>query len=234
MTFTYPFPRPAVTCDAVLFTIQGDDLSVLLVKRKNEPFAGSWALPGGSVDKNEPLSKAVLRELEEETGLKGIRFEQLGAYGDPGRDPRGHTVTIAWVAFLHAAKKLRPGDDAIEAAWLPLRTLSFSASSTPTSRPARRPRRGQRHVLAFDHARIIRHAYARLCRHLDNPARDAALSVVPTRFTLAELQRVYEVVLGRTYKPAAFKKQVVMTHVAVPASAEPPPKPATQLYRWNR
>ena len=112
MPFTYPYPRPAVSCDVVVFTMRADDLAVLLVQRRDEPFKGQWALPGGFVNENESLERAAARELSEETGLTGARLEQLGAFGDPGRDPRGHTVTVAYVTFLVAEAKITAGDDA--------------------------------------------------------------------------------------------------------------------------
>jgi glutathione S-transferase len=129
--FTYPYPRPSVTADVVAFTMRADDLAVLLIKRKADPFKGCWALPGGFVNENEPLDRAAARELHEETGLivHPSKLEQLGAFGDPGRDPRGHTVTVAFVTFRATETAINPGDDAIEAAWHPLRALGASASA---------------------------------------------------------------------------------------------------------
>ena len=117
--YCYKYPRPAVTADIVLFRMPDDDLQVLLIKRAHDPFKGKWALPGGFVDENEPLEHAALRELEEETGLKRIRLEQVAAFGDPGRDPRGHTVSIVFVGVLHNNRKVKAGDDAAEAEWHP-------------------------------------------------------------------------------------------------------------------
>src|SRR5262245_1776750 len=99
--YAYEWPRPAVTVDMALFTVAGAlnqlRLEVLLIQRDLEPFAGSWALPGGFVRDNEDLHDAALRELVEETGIKEVYIEQVGAVGTPGRDPRGHTVTVLWV-----------------------------------------------------------------------------------------------------------------------------------------
>ena len=121
MPFTYPYPRPSVTADVVAFTMRADDLAVLLITRKDEPFKGCWALPGGFVNENESLDRAAARELHEETGLTvhPSKLEQLGAFGDPGRDPRGHTVTVAFVTFRATETSINPGDDAIEAEWHP-------------------------------------------------------------------------------------------------------------------
>lgn len=114
---------------------------VLLIRRAREPFKGLWALPGGFVDKDETLEKAAARELFEETGLEGIELKQIGAFGDPGRDPRGHTVSIAFGAVLEHQPEPTAADDAEDCAW-------HSASRLP--------------VLAFDHSKILREAYRRL------------------------------------------------------------------------
>src|SRR4051812_26696523 len=181
--FTYPYPRPAVTCDAVVFTMRADDLAVLLIQRKDEPFKGRWALPGGYVNENESLERAVARELNEETGLSGVRLEQLGAFGDPGRDPRGHTITVAYLTFLVAEAAVTAGDDAAAADWHSFRRLALVDETAATRIvPALKGRRGKmvssapppqkrsksRSIqLAFDHAKIISRAYRRLCLHLE-------------------------------------------------------------------
>ncbi|MBX3186163.1 MAG: NUDIX hydrolase [Labilithrix sp.] len=252
MPFTYPYPRPSVTCDVVAFTMRGDDLAVLLIRRKEEPFRGCWALPGGFVNENESLERAAARELYEETGLSGVRLEQLGAFGDPGRDPRGHTVTVAYVTFRVAEPSLSPGDDAVEAAWKPMRSLALgdvtasrSVPPPPMSRAkvkgARRgvsppSRRAETIRLAFDHAKIVSRAYRRICRHLDDPIRDPAFDIVPPRFTLAELRRIYEIVLGRTLTPRIIKQHLVDRGLVVPATTKPSinAKDKDLLYRWNR
>ncbi len=139
--FTYEWPRPAVTADIVLVTLE-ERPRVLLIKRKHDPFAGKWALPGGFVDEHETLRDAALRELREETGVQGLELEQLHAFGDPGRDPRGWTITIA---FLARAKPLllepQAADDAAEVKWFPLDRLP---------------------PLAFDHTEIIERARIRI------------------------------------------------------------------------
>lgn len=135
MSYTYPYPRPAVTADVVLFGRGVGGLQVLLIERGHPPFAGCWALPGGFVDSDEPLERAARRELDEETGLEVGPLEQLGAYGDPGRDPRGHVVTIAFVGLVEAAAhRPRAASDAARCAWFPVDALP---------------------PLAFDHDRIV-------------------------------------------------------------------------------
>lgn len=248
MPFTYPYPRPSVTCDVVAFTLRADDLAVLLIKRKDDPFKGAWALPGGFVNENEPLERAAARELYEETGLSGVRLVELGAFGDPGRDPRGHTITIAWTTFRVAEPSLSPGDDAVEAEWLPMRSLDLAevgpSRSVPPPPPGAKAKRTAKKrsaksaspkvALAFDHAKIITKGYRRLCRYLDDPVRDSAFDIVPPRFTLAELKRIYEVILGRSLTPRVVRQYFVERGLVVPASSKPTAKAAAQLYRWNR
>lgn len=245
MPFSYAYPRPSVTCDAVVFTLRADDLAVLLIRRKEDPFKGAWALPGGFVNENESLERAAARELYEETGLSGMRLEQLGAFGDPGRDPRGHTVSVAWMTFRATPPSLSPGDDALEAEWCPMRNLELgevtSSRSVPPPPPGSKkvtrrsvPPRAAKIELAFDHAKILTKAYRRLCRHLDDPVRDAAFDIVPPRFTLVELKRMYEIILGRSLAPRVMKQFFVDRGLVVPASTKPAAKAAAQLYRWNR
>jgi 8-oxo-dGTP diphosphatase len=138
--FCYQFPRPAVTVDVVLFH-RFQRLEVLLIKRRKGPFKDRWAFPGGFVDENESLENAAARELQEETGLAGIKLEQIGAFGDPGRDPRGHTVSIVFAAVLEKRQEAQAADDASDAQW----------------HPARRPPK-----LAFDHQEILKFAIKRV------------------------------------------------------------------------
>ena len=136
--YCYEHPRPSVTVDIVLFYCATEDSKeILLIRRAQEPFKGQWALPGGFVDKDESLERAAVRELEEETGVRRVRLEQFGAFGDPGRDPRGHTVSVGFTACLKKCPEVKGSDDADEARWYPVMRL---------------PR------LAFDHKKLIRAA----------------------------------------------------------------------------
>lgn len=133
--YTYRHPRPMVTTDVVVFRSNDGVPEVLLIQRANEPFAGRWAFPGGFVDENEDLEAAAHRELAEETGLEGLTLFQFQAVGTPGRDPRGHTISIVFAATCPKAQSAVAGaDDAAAAAW-------FSLDSLPE--------------LAFDHADIL-------------------------------------------------------------------------------
>ena len=151
MPYTYEYPRPAVTVDVVVFARRScSDLAVLLIQRKHAPFEGCWALPGGFVDEDEALETAAARELVEETGLAGLTLRQVGAFGDPGRDPRGHTVSVAYMTEVDAdAVMVRAGDDAAKAEWRPWSELRLGAGGTGTA-------------LAFDHDRVLLAARAKL------------------------------------------------------------------------
>jgi 8-oxo-dGTP diphosphatase len=141
--YCYEYPRPALTADVVVLREGIARLEVLLIKRASDPFKGRWALPGGFVDENEPLEAAAARELREETSLSLSNLEQIGAFGKPGRDPRGHTVAIAFLGIVHGECSVVPADDAEDAAW-------HSAKRPPP--------------LAFDHREILRAALDRFDR----------------------------------------------------------------------
>ena len=138
-TYIYQHPRPSVTVDIVVFHSHRDGLRVLLIQRRREPYQGFWALPGGFVEMDEPLEATAKRELQEETGLSVPSLEQLGAYGDPERDPRGRVISIAYMAVLpeEADSQVVGASDASRAAWFPINDLP---------------------PLAFDHNKILQDA----------------------------------------------------------------------------
>jgi 8-oxo-dGTP diphosphatase len=140
--FCYEYPRPAVTVDVIIVTREAKP-RVLLIRRKHEPYLGRWAIPGGFVDMDEALEAAARRELQEETGVRARKLEQLGTWGDPGRDPRGRTISVVFLAQVDA-ERVHPeaNDDAAEVGW-------FSLSRPPAD-------------LAFDHAEILAAARQRL------------------------------------------------------------------------
>ncbi len=134
--YCYDYPRPAVTADVVaLAGKKEEEISLLLIKRKKPPFLDTWALPGGFAEMDEDIEDTAIRELEEETGLKGIEVHQIGAFGKVGRDPRHRTVTVAFLSCLDRKAIVEANDDASDAQWFPLNDL-------PT--------------LAFDHADIVK------------------------------------------------------------------------------
>jgi len=142
MGYTYEYPRPALTVDIIVFRRKDKIPEVLLIKRKNPPFAGQWAFPGGFVNIDEGLEDAALRELQEETGLLLPGLIQLHTVGTPGRDPRGHTVSVIFTAFVnYQVSEVKGADDAENASW-------FAIDLIPG--------------LAFDHNAILIHAVNKL------------------------------------------------------------------------
>jgi 8-oxo-dGTP diphosphatase len=182
--YCYAYPHPAVTTDVVLFSIRNGKLTLLLVRRGGEPFKDHWALPGGFLDIDEDLEDCALRELQEETGISGLYLEQLRTYGRPGRDPRERVISVAYYA-LAPSEGLTPraASDATAAAWLPI---------------------GELPPLAFDHAEIIQAAHERLVAKLDYST--IAFRFMPERFTLGELQEVYETLLDAELDKRNFRK----------------------------
>ena len=122
MTYTYKYPRPAMTADCIVITKEAKP-KVLLIQRGDEPFKGCWAFPGGFMDMEETTEQCAIRELEEETGLKVGKVYQIGAYSKVDRDPRGRTVTVAYLAIVDAPMAVSGQDDAAKAEWWPLSTL---------------------------------------------------------------------------------------------------------------
>ncbi len=134
MTYSYQYPRPALTVDAAILRTYKGRQQILLIERKNEPFRNKWALPGGFLDMEETLEEAVLRELEEETGLKNIKVDQFRTFDKIDRDPRGRTISVVFTGRLLENQNVAAGDDAKNAAW-------FFLDSLPE--------------LAFDHTDIL-------------------------------------------------------------------------------
>ena len=123
-TYTYNYPKPSVTTDCIIIKTVDDKNEVLLIKRRHNPFAGKWALPGGFVENHEDLEDGAKRELEEETGLTNLELHQFKTYGTPGRDPRGHTISVVYYGIIeNNSIKMKAGDDAEEAAWFDLNQL---------------------------------------------------------------------------------------------------------------
>ena len=175
-----------VTVDMVLFTIQNKELHVLLIRRALNPFRGLWALPGGFLRPEEELETAAKRELYEETGVKNAFLAQLYTKGDIGRDPRGRVITVIYYSLMDSAKvELRASTDAAEVSW-------FSVKNLPK--------------LAFDHERIIRDSVERIRNKIEYT--NIAFQLLPQKFTLSELQSVYETILDRTLDKRNFRKKV--------------------------
>ena len=214
MPYTYDYPRPSVTVDCVVFGYAGrKDLRILLIKRGGEPFKGQWALPGGFVEMGEDLETSALRELEEETGVKDLFIEQLYTYGNPGRDPRGRVISVAYFALINLEEHpVIAASDADEAEW-------FALDEIPD--------------LAFDHAEILAMARERLKAKLRY--QPIGFELLPEHFTLAQLQALYETVLGvEELNKRNFRKRIQDAGILeeVGRQTEVAHRPA-MLYRFN-
>jgi 8-oxo-dGTP diphosphatase len=187
MSYTYEYPRPAVTVDCVVFGLDEEDLKVLLIRRGLEPYQGRWALPGGFVKMEESLEGAARRELEEEAGVRPNVLEQLYTFGAPERDPRGRVVTVAYFALVKLMDhRVQAATDAREAAW-------FSVWDLPK--------------LAFDHGDIIAMALQRLKGKVRY--QPIGFELLPPKFTLTQLQRMYEKILERELDKRNFRKKIL-------------------------
>lgn len=176
----------AVTTDIVIFTISGEALQVLLIRRANAPFKDRWALPGGFLDPGEDLDACARRELAEETGVAGIYLEQLYTFGTVGRDPRGRVITVAYFALVPGdALDVKAASDAADARWHAMDALPG---------------------LAFDHALILATAKERLVNKLTYST--IAFQMMPPEFTLSELQKVHEIIRGELLDKRNFRKSI--------------------------
>ena len=193
MPYQYAFPRAALTVDCVVFGLDDEDLKVLLIERDLEPFQGQWALPGGFVHVYETLDDAALRELQEETGLSRIFLEQLYTFGSVDRDPRERVVSVAYYALVNLHDhKVQAATDARSAAW-------FTAKAPPD--------------LAFDHAEILEIARRRLQGKVRYEP--IGFELLPRKFTLRQLQDLYEKVLERRLDKRNFRKRVLATELLI-------------------
>lgn len=210
----HPSPRTdvRVTVDVVIFAIAGAALQVLLIERGLPPFEGQWALPGGFIREGEGLEQAALRELQEETGVRDVYLEQLYTFGDPQRDPRGRIVTVAYYALIAADRTtIVASTDARTARWWP------AAEHPP---------------LAFDHEHILTYALERLRNKLEYTT--VGFQLLPRRFTLSDLQRLYEAILGRRLDKRNFRRKLGLLGILKPVKARRTERgrPA-QLYEFS-
>jgi 8-oxo-dGTP diphosphatase len=222
MTSTLSFERPLTTVDVAIFSVQDHDLRALLVKRptdKAEPFPGLWALPGGFVDvrKDTDLEACAMRKLKEKSGVVAPYLEQVGSVGSAARDPRGWSTTHTYFALVGADDtSLSPGGNASDARW-------FTVDGNKV-----------KEKLAFDHATLLKSAIERLRNKVEYTSLPAFL--MPSEFTLTELQQVYEVVLDRTLEKKAFRTRMLATDLLEPLSKqkEAANRPAQMFRLKNR
>jgi len=260
------YERPSLTVDMLLFTVENGELKLLLVKRKNHPYIGCWAFPGGFVDIHESIEEAMYRELREETNVEGVYMEQLYTWGDVDRDPRTRVVSVAYLA-LAPKTMLKPiaGDDAQEVAWFTVKKqplpdghgegenqayrLSLTSEDGKVSiayivtetqkkngvlklvetRTELFP--GTTEKLAFDHHKAVNLALERLKNKVNYTP--IAFNLVPEEFTLGQLQKVYETLLGKPLYKANFRKKVGPMVVETEKKTENVKHRPSQYYRYN-
>jgi 8-oxo-dGTP diphosphatase len=220
--------RPALTCDVIVFTIRDGRLQVLLVRRGRPPFRGRWAIPGGFVEKDEPLERAARRELEEETALRDVYLEQLYTFGDPGRDPRGHTVTVAYLALVNPARfgeeGGRPSSDLPSGKRGTRNQERGTGNQKPETRNLLRAGDDAAELgwfpvyrlpaLAFDHNQVLAVAVERLRNKLFYTT--VGFEFLGRAFTLSELQRVYEILLNRKQDKRNFRRRILSLGILKP------------------
>lgn len=214
MNYTYKHPHPAVTVDCVVFGFDEADLKLLLIKREADPFKGTWALPGGFVRPTEDLDEAAKRELAEETGIGRLYLEQLYTFGDPHRDPRERVISVAYYALVKLADySLKAASDAVDVAWFPVIELP---------------------KLAFDHDKIVEVALRRLKAKVQYEP--IGFELLPEKFTLGELQRLYETVLEQALDKRNFRKKILGTELldGLDEYQQDVSHRAAQYYRFNR
>ena len=187
--YQYKYEHMAVTTDCVIFTFEDWILKVLLVRRGKDPYKGKWALPGGFLRNNETAREGAMRELHEETGLKASVLGELGVFSNVDRDPRERVITIAWYALVKPADVIG-GDDADEAAWFPVNKLP---------------------QLAFDHNIIFGEAMMRLRR--DIYFEPIGFDLLDDTFTIPDLQRLYETILGVKFDRRNFQRKILASGI---------------------
>ncbi|MGK7924721.1 MAG: NUDIX domain-containing protein [Spirulina sp.] len=214
MAHCYEFPRPAITVDCVVFGLDEQHiLKVLLVRRNLPPFKGQWALPGGFVRMEETLEEAALRELGEETGVRNIFLEQLYTFGEIHRDPRDRVITVTYYALVNLGEyQLAAATDVEEAAW-------FSIDRLPP--------------LAFDHETIFQTALKRLKGKLRYEP--IGFELLPKKFPLSQLQKLYEIVLGQELDKRNFRKKILKMDLLIELDEKQKDVPhrAARLYQFD-
>lgn len=194
--YRYKYEHMGVTTDCVIFTYEDWQLKVLLVRRGIEPHKGEWALPGGFLGMDETAEQGALRQLREETALVPSSIVQLGVFSDVHRDPRERVITIAWYALVKPSRVVG-GDDADKAAWFPVNDLPS---------------------LAFDHTEIFKAAMERLRR--DIYFQSVGFDLLDDEFTIPDLQRLYEAILGVKFDRRNFQRKVLSSGILENAMEE--------------
>ena len=210
--YCYKYPHPAVTTDCVIFGFDGSELQVLLIERGIEPFKGKWAFPGGFLNMDETAGEGAMRELKEETGLENAYIEQFNTYSDPWRDPRERVITIAHYALVRI-QEVKGGDDAAKAQWFPIDEVP---------------------QLAFDHDKILRDAMRKLRERIH--FEPIGFELLPEKFTMRELQILYESILGVKFDRRNFAKKMMHYELLnqLDETVRPTAKRDALLYSFNK
>ena len=210
--YCYKYPHPAVTTDCVIFGFDGSKLQVLLIERGIEPFKGKWAFPGGFLNMDETAGEGAMRELKEETGLENAYIEQFNTYSEPGRDPRERVITIAHYALVRI-QEVKGGDDAAKAQWFPIDEVP---------------------QLAFDHDKILRDAMRKLRERIH--FEPIGFELLPEKFTMRELQILYESILGVKFDRRNFAKKMMHYELLnqLDETVRPTAKRDALLYSFNK
>lgn len=210
--YCYKYPHPAVTTDCVIFGFDGSELQVLLIERGIEPFKGKWAFPGGFLKMDETAREGALRELKEETSLENAYIEQFNTYSDPWRDPRERVITIAHYALVRK-QEVKGGDDAAKAQWFPIDKVP---------------------QLAFDHDKILRDAMRKLRERIH--FEPIGFELLPEKFTMRDLQILYESILGVKFDRRNFAKKMMHYELLnqLDETVRPTAKRDALLYSFNK
>jgi 8-oxo-dGTP diphosphatase len=212
--YKYEYARAALTVDCVVFGLDDQDLKVMLIQRDLNPYQGKWALPGGFVRVDETLDEAARRELQEETGLERVFLEQLYTFSDLDRDPRERVITVAYYALVRLQDhRVQAATDARNAAW-------FAMDDIPS--------------LAFDHHKILHSAHDRLRSKVRY--QPIGFELLPQKFTLTQLQKLYSIVLGRELDKRNFRKKILSMEILeeLDEVQTDVAHRAARLYRFNK
>lgn len=229
------YDRPSVTVDMLIFTIDNDELKLLLIKRKDHPFINQWAIPGGFVNIDESTIDAAKRELKEETNLENVYMEQLYTWSDPNRDPRMRVISTSYIALVNKDNlNVIAGDDALDASWFTISkdiinetesTIDYSLSlknkdieilydvksvaeyNGVIKNYINSIKSISENKVAFDHINIINMAIDRLRNKIEYTP--IAFNLVNEKFTLPELQKIYEIILNKKLYKANFRKKIL-------------------------
>lgn len=192
--YIYKYPHPSVTTDCVIFGFDGLQLRVLLIERKNDPYKGYWAFPGGFLNEDESAETGALRELEEETGMKSAYIKQFHTFSSPKRDPRERVLTIAFYALVNIVE-VTANDDAANAHW-------FALDEVPS--------------LAFDHDTILNMAITEMRKQMY--FEPIGLDLLPNKFSIDELHRLFEAVLGKNIDKGILFEHIKQLDLLIPAN----------------